>query len=122
MSVKFVFDENVSSVLWEAVQEYNRAAVVPLEVTRVGDPPDLPKSSNDRTLLLWAERHGCILVSHDKKTLPGFLAEHLAQGHHVPGLFFISYYASPAQIIELLAVAGSSDDPTEWNDLIEYLS
>ena len=122
MSAKFLFDENVSSVLWDAVQQHNRGTIVPLDVTRVGDPPDLPKSSDDRALLLWAERNGRILASHDKKTLPRHLAEHLAQGRHLPGLFFISYFASPSHIIELLAVAATSDNPTEWSDLIEYLA
>ena len=122
MSVKFVFDENVSSILWDAVQQYNRDAIVPQDVTRVSDPPDLPKSSEDRALLLWAERHGRILVSHDKKTLPRHLAAHLSQGRHLPGLFFISYFASPSHMIELLAVAATSDNPTEWTDLIEYLA
>src|SRR5262249_39727253 len=115
-------DENVSAVLWEAIQRFNQDAAVPLEVARVGEISDLPKNSDDPTVLRWVEQHGFILVSNDKKTLPDHLAAHLAEGRHLPGLVLVSYYASSAQIIELLAVAAMSENPLEWQDLIEYLT
>lgn len=121
ISVKFLLDENVSSILWEAIQRFNEDAAYPLEATRVGDHSELPKGSDDPTVLRWAEQHGYILVSHDKKTLPDFLAFHLANDHHLPGLFLIRNYASSGEVIELLAVAAMSDDPMEWQDQILYL-
>jgi hypothetical protein len=40
-------DENVSSILWEAIQRFNEDAAYPLEATRVGDHSELPKGSDD---------------------------------------------------------------------------
>ena len=122
MSAKFLLDENGSDVLWEAIEQFNRDAAMPLDVVRVGDAADLPKSADDASVLRWVERTGRILVSHDRRTLPGHLAQHLVEGGHVPGIFLISYFASPAQIVELLAVATTSENPDEWKDLIEYLA
>jgi hypothetical protein len=122
MSVKFLFDENISDALWQAVQGFNQHALFLIEALRVGDSPDLPKGADDATVLLWAERNGCILVSLDKRTLPNHLSRHLAAGHHVPGLFLIGHVTSTGQIIELLAVAAQSEDPLEWQDMIEYLT
>jgi hypothetical protein len=122
MPAKFLFDENISGPLWEAVQSFNKYALVPIEALRVGDSPDLPTGSNDMAILLWAERNGCILVSLDKRTLPGHLANHLAAGHHLPGLFLISHATSTDQIIELLAVAAQNENPLEWQDIIECLT
>ena len=120
MHPKFLFDENVSDILWKAVQDFNARAIFPIEAIRVGDPADLSKHVRDPEILLWAESNGYILSSHDKKTLPVHLADHTAAGHHLPGLFLFSYHTSVDDILELLAVAARSENPLEWQDLIEY--
>jgi hypothetical protein len=122
MHPKFLFDENVSAILWAAVRPHNAySSNIQIDAIRVGDLESLPLQSDDAAVLLWAEQHGCILVSHDKRTLPGHLATHLAAGHHIPGLFLFSYHTTVEEILELLAVAAASDSPLEWQDLIEYL-
>jgi hypothetical protein len=121
MSVKFVLDENIGSHLKRAIQQYNEVAATQIEFTFVGAPPDLPKTTTDRELLLWAERMGYVVVSHDKRTLPTHLAAHLSAGRHLPGLFLITEANSVWDIVELLAVAAISD-PDEFRDRIEYLS
>jgi hypothetical protein len=37
--------------------------------------------------LLWAEREGRVLVTLDRHTMPGHLANHLRAGHNSPGSF-----------------------------------
>jgi hypothetical protein len=36
-------------------------------------------------------------------------------------LFLFSYHTAVEEILELLAAAAASDNPLEWQDLIEYL-
>ena len=122
MHPKFLLDENVSDIYLDAILRFNRNAPFPIEVRHVGDSVELPKGISDPELLLWAERHDYILVSHDKKTLRHHLADHLAKGHHSPGLFLFSLGAPVQDIIELLAVAAQSDDHLEWQDLIQFLT
>jgi len=89
MSIQFLFDENLRGPLWQAVQRHNSAGDLPLDVERVGEPPDLPLGSLDPMILEWCQREDRILVSFDHATLPGHLGNHLAQGGHSPGIFLI---------------------------------
>ena len=121
MPPKFLLDENVEGMLWDAIVVRNKSAQSPIQAVRVGDPPDLPLGSQDPDILLWAERNGYIILSHDVGTMKEHLADHLAAGHHAPGLFLFGYHADAPHIIDLLAVASDSDNHLEWQDLIEYL-
>jgi len=60
-----------------------------VDVTRVGDPADLPLGTQDPDLLLWAEREQRVVVTMDRQTMLGHLAAHLQSGHHSPGVFLL---------------------------------
>ncbi|HMF13355.1 MAG TPA: hypothetical protein VKE94_13650 [Gemmataceae bacterium] len=51
MPLRFALDENQRGLLWRAVVRHNLAGVYPLDVVRVGDPPDLPLGSADPDVL-----------------------------------------------------------------------
>ena len=70
MAIRFVLDEHLRGPLWRAVQRHNARAEDPIDVVRVGDPPDLPLGSDDAAVLAWAERERRILVTCDKNTIP----------------------------------------------------
>ncbi len=89
MDVRFLLDEHLRGQLWQALRWHNQRGAYPLDVVRVGDPADLPHGTPDPEILAWAEREGRILVSADRGTLPGHLADHLSAGRHVPGLFLL---------------------------------
>jgi hypothetical protein len=117
----FVLDEHLRRRLWRAIQAHNARGVDPLDVVRVGDLPDLPLGSSDAAILLWAERHARILVSLDRSTMAGHLAEHLQAGRHCPGIFSIRLRSNPAEVIEHLVLATYASDPGEWRDWINYI-
>jgi hypothetical protein len=121
MSLRYGLDEHLRGPLWGAIQQHNAAGVDPLDVVRVGDPPDLPLGTVDPDLLLWAEREGRILVSLDKKSLPGHLANHLQAGHHSPGIFIIRQRATLPRVVAYLARVASTSDPLAWQDHITYI-
>ena len=87
MSVRFLIDENLLDRLSRAVTRHNAGGICPIDAVQVGDIPDLPRGSDDREILLWAEREERILLSFDLSTLPLFLSDHLQAGHHSPGVF-----------------------------------
>jgi Domain of unknown function (DUF5615) len=121
MPLKYLLDENVSPSLIKAIQQHNAIGMYPLDVMRVGDPPNLPKGSKDPDILLWAERDGRILVSLDRSTLPGHLANHLLAGHHSPGVLLIRKRVSIGQIIANLVGAAYRTNPARWRDTISYI-
>jgi hypothetical protein len=89
MPLRFLLDENLRGPLWHAVHRHNVAGSLPIDVARVGDPPDLPLASPDGRILAWCEQNDRILVSLDHDTLPGHLNDRLARGEHSPGIFLI---------------------------------
>jgi hypothetical protein len=116
MALRYVLDEQMPRALWRAIQQYNAAGVDPLDAVRVGDPSDLPLGSSDRDILLWAEREGRIIVSLDKQTMPGQLAQQLQAGHHSPGIFLVHPWATFPQALAFLVLAAYTSDPADWQD------
>jgi hypothetical protein len=88
--LRFLKGEHLRGPLWLAILRHNAQGGLPIDAVRVGDPPDLPLGSDDPTILLRAGREGRILLTEDVHTMPGYLAQHLRAGQHVPGVFVIS--------------------------------
>ena len=121
MPLAFLLDENLPGRLFRAIQRHNLRGGDPIDAVRVGFPPDLPLSSDDPTVLRWAESEDRIVVSEDKNTMPGHLGKHLAAGHHSPGVFLIRPGASVRTIVEFLVLVAHASEPHEWRDRVEYI-
>jgi hypothetical protein len=121
MPLRFVLDENQRGPLWRAVIRHNQAGAYPLDVVRVGDPLDLPLASIDADILRWGEREERILVSFDKTTLAGHLANHLQAGHHSPGVFMLRPGSRVFEVVGHLALVAYASDGWEWRDRIEFI-
>jgi hypothetical protein len=121
MVLRYVLDEHLRGPLWRAIQWHNSSGVFPLDAVRVGDPADLPLGSEDPALLLWAERDQRILVTQDPDTMPVHLAEHLAAGHHSPGVFMIRRHSTLPQLVSFLQDAAYASELQEWQDRIQFI-
>jgi hypothetical protein len=119
--LRYLLDEHLRGVLWRAIQRHNRTGAFPINVVRVGDPPDLLLGTPDPDILLWAEREGRIFVSLDKNTLPGHLADHLRSGYHSPGILIIRFAATLREVLEYLVMAAYAASPAEFQDGITYI-
>lgn len=119
--LRFVLDEQLRGPLWKAIRGHNARGLFPIDAVRVGNPPGLPTGTNDPDILLWAEQEGRILVSADRKTLPGHLTTFLQAGHQSPGIFAIRRGAPLDSIVDYLAMAAHGSEPYEWQDRIEYI-
>jgi len=90
-------------------------------MVQVGDPPDLPRGSEDPDILIWAEREDRILVSSDLSTLPNFLSDHLQAGRHSPGVFLIRRGTTLKEGVESLMLAAYASEPWEWKDRCQFI-
>jgi hypothetical protein len=121
MPLTFLLDEHFRGLLGRAIQSHNRQSGYPIDALRVGDPPDLPLGSLDPDILLWTEREGRILLSHDKKTMVPDFVQHLHAGRHSPGLLIVhKRYTLPALLGTLEAIAHFGD-PADYLDQIDYI-
>ncbi|MGC8642469.1 MAG: hypothetical protein ACP5XB_21620 [Isosphaeraceae bacterium] len=121
MPVRFVLDKNLRGPVWDAVAVANGMTEEPIEITRVGDSPELPLGSQDPAILLWAERNGFIRVSTDIHTMPIYLAQHLQAGNQSPGIFLVRLPCPVRELVEWLFVLADDRDADYWRDRIFYL-
>jgi len=78
------------------------------------DPDAPPAGTSDPDILLWIEKSSYILVTENRSTIPGHLAEHIAAGRHIPGIFWIRPHASLHSIIEELYLIWAASTADEY--------
>jgi hypothetical protein len=120
-SLRYLFDENLRGPPWRAIQWHNRRGVYPLDAVRVGDLLDLPLGSLDPQIIAWAEAQSRILISADRDTLASHLRDHLAAGHHSPGIFLVRSQSTIPEVIEFPTDAAYASTADEWRDFITYI-
>ena len=92
-----------------------------LTVLIVGDKDAPAKSTSDPEILHWCERNDFNLITNNRESMPQHLADHLAAGHHVPGIFTVNLKVSMGLIIEqIILIAGASHEG-EFLDRIVYV-
>lgn len=92
-----------------------------LVIWAIGDPNTPPKGTLDPDILLWCEKYGFILVTNNRSSMPVHLAEHLAQGHHIPGIFQLNPGMNVGETLEELVLAALASLEGEYGDRISYL-
>lgn len=117
MTIQYLLDEHIA--LLYRTQLMRQAP--DLVVRMIGDPDDPPRGTLDPEILIWCEIHDFILGTNNRKSMPKHLAGHLAEGHHVPGIFIIDPSKDIGETLtELIIIAGASF-PKEYQDRFEYL-
>jgi len=64
---------------------------------------------------------GFVLVTSNRKSMPGHLADHLAAGRHLPGIFELPPWLSIGDAIDELALIAELSDGGEYRDQIVFL-
>jgi predicted nuclease of predicted toxin-antitoxin system len=74
----------------------------------------------DSEVLALAAREGRILVTHDRKTMPGYFGEFI-KSHKSPGLFIITQNAELLLVIEELILIWSASEAEEHVNSVRAL-
>lgn len=115
--MRFLLDEHIDPVLR---RELVRTAPE-LVVWIIGDPGAPARGTLDPDILIWCEANDFCLVTNNRRSMPRHLADHLALGRHMPGIFVVGLAMTLGQMIdELVLIAGASVDE-EFRDLMIYL-
>ena len=113
----YLIDENLSPTYCAQLLYHEPS----LMVLRVGDEGAPARSTQDPEILKWCEQNNFILVTKDPNTIPKHLSDHLAAGHHVPGIIMINSGVPRGTILEdLILIAGASHED-EFRDQIIYI-
>jgi hypothetical protein len=78
--VKFLTDENFEGAIFRGLLRRKPD----LDIVRVQDVG--LAEVEDPIILDWADREGRILLTHDRKTMPGFAYQRMAEGETIAGL------------------------------------
>jgi hypothetical protein len=115
--LKYLIDENVDRSYTNQLRRLNPD----LFVIVVGELTAPAKGTLDPDILLWCERHDCILVTNNRKSMPVHLADHISYGHHMPGIFLLNIKLSIGENIEQLLLIAEGSFENEYLDRIEFL-
>ncbi len=116
-NLNYLMDEHVSPQLQKALKQ----RVPELVVWRIGDPGAPPFGTPDPDILVWCELHDFILVTNNRHTMPVHLEEHLATGHHIPGIFIIKTNVQIGEIVDELQLVWATYISNEYADVIWFL-
>lgn len=115
--LRYLMDENVNSIYPNQL----RRRAPDLVIRSVGEPDTPPKSTLDPEILLWCETYNFVLVTNNRASMPVHLVDHIAQGHHVPGILILNPDMSIGETLdELVLIAGGSFEE-EYQDQIVHL-
>lgn len=117
MSIRYLLDENLSP----SYREQLLRRQPDLMVWMIGDPGVPPKGTLDPEILRWCEENTFILVTNNRRSMPVHLADHLAEGRHVPGILVLRLKAEIRQIIEDLILIAAVSDDDEYQERIDYI-
>lgn len=115
--IRFLFDEDTDPDLIDALLRREPTA----DALRVGEAGAPPLGTLDPDVLSAAEAQGRLLVSNDKRTMPGHLADHFANGHHTHGVALLRQGFPLSAYVEELLMLWSVSEAEEWIDATIYL-
>jgi Domain of unknown function (DUF5615) len=116
MALKYLMDENVDPVYTNQLRRQKPDLVV----WAVGEPDTPAKGTLDSEILYWCEEHNFVLVTNNPKSMPVHLTDHIAEGHHMPGIFILNPKSTGQNLEELILLAEYSFD-NEYKDQIIHV-
>jgi hypothetical protein len=68
-----------------------------------------------------AARQDRILVTHDRRTMPGHFRDRLDEGESSPGVFIVAQCAPIGPDVEAIVMVWAVSDAAEWRDQVFHL-
>src|SRR5215467_314964 len=117
MAIAYLLDEHIPPAYRRQLLRRSPESIICM----VNDPGAPPKGTLDPEILQWCEDNGFVLVTNNRKSMPGHLQDHLAAGHHVPGILVIDLEMSIGQAVDDLVLIAGASLQDEYRDCIIYL-
>jgi hypothetical protein len=114
----------IGFLLDQHLPKWWKASIARLQPTvtawRINDGIAPPEHSHDTVLLDWCESYDANLLTNNRSTMPGHLADHVAAGRHVPGIFIVHAQLDITILANSLAYIAGVMFPDEFQDQIVY--
>lgn len=117
MKIRFLLDENLTLDVMKAVKRHESA----IDILRIGMPGAPPRGTLDPEILRYCEVEGRVLVTDNRKSMPGHIADHCNAGHHHAGVLEVRPGASIGVLAYDLYMFWAASEAEEWIDRREYI-
>ena len=77
--------------------------------------------SPDPVILEWCETRGFLLITDNRSSMPGHLANHVSRGRHVPGILLVPRTIPIRLLADELALIAGAGLPGDFDDRIRNL-
>jgi hypothetical protein len=92
-----------------------------LDVVQVGESGAPLRGTLDPDLLIAAEGFGRALLTGDRNSMWGHLANHFAAGHHTHGVFLMRNGFTLAVVLQEVLLIWAATEADEWIDVTIYI-
>jgi predicted nuclease of predicted toxin-antitoxin system len=79
------------------------------------------EGADDPTVLEWAAANNCILLTHDRATMPDFAYARVLAGQPMPGVLVLNDRTPVRQAIDELLMVEACSEQAEWTGLVAHL-
>lgn len=117
MKIRLLIDENLSPRLKATLRRHYPM----IDVLRVGDEDAPPLGTLDPELLRYLEAHQRALITDNRDSIPGHIADHIATGGIHWGIFEVRKKAPLGLLAELISLYWEATEAEEWIGRIEWL-
>ncbi len=117
MKVRFLLDENLSKQIKLAALRLNRA----IDILCVGEPDAPLFGTLDPDILRYLESTQRLLITDNRKSMPGHLESHWADGGHIWGLFWVRPPTPIGQLVQELLLVWETTEAEEWVDRVDWI-
>ncbi len=118
MKLRFLVDENLPHRFKTAIQR----RYPEIDILRVGDEGAPPSGTLDPAVLDYLEATQRALLTDNRQSMPGHIADHLAKGGHYWGIFEVRKNVPLQVLIEEIYLYWSASEAEEWLNRFEWLS
>ena len=116
MRIQYLLDENLDPRFVRTMQRHYPA----VDVLRVGGEGAPSLGVSDPDILRFVESHHRILVTDNRKSMPGHVLTHNQAGGHHWGIFIIDKSIGYKQLADALFVYWEASQLEDWTDQTEW--
>jgi len=117
MKISFLLDENLSKQIKFAVLRLNEN----IDILCVGDSEAPPLGTPDPEILNYLEASQRMLITDNRKSMPGHLVDHWQEDKHIWGLFWVRPGTSIGQLVETINLLWETRSAQEWMDVVDWI-
>lgn len=117
MKIRYLFDENMDPRFATVLARHYPM----IDVRYVGSGHAPAFGTLDPEILLYLEQTLRILITDNRKSMPGHLVDHANAGRHHWGIFIVSKQASYKPLADLVFLYWDASEAEEWIGHVECL-